>query len=371
MADLDGVDELARAIGQSVSWVISASSSWWLDSPSTDLGQSHVTQLRNLLIPLAVILATAGVMWQGIRMILIRRSTPLIDVGRGLWSVVGWGAIGTIAPLVALRTGDEFSTWILGAATGADKADVQARLVSAFSLAEIPAPGAVVILGIVVMVAVFVQTLLMLLRELAVLLIAVLLQTAAASTLARPSSGGVMRLLGWTAALVMYKPLVALIYAMAFLVIGQPSPSPSARPFFVATAALLLSLVAFPAALRFFQRSVQALDSGWNIRTRPAVTVDATALRTLSGAGGIAGAHARYLAQSMHVPGAFRQNYAWVPGSSYLPQHRMLPSWLTQTPAEKPDVEAPASTTEAESAPSPAESPEQPRSPDPERGRDT
>lgn len=381
MADLDGIDELARAIGQSVSWVVSSSSSWWLDAPTNELGQGQVDQLRNLLIPLAIILATAGVMWQGIRMILTRKSAPLVDVGRGLWSVAGWGAIGTLAPLVALRAGDEFSTWVLGQATGADKMAIQERLVGAFSVAQIPAPGAVVILGIVVMISVFAQTLLLLLRELAVLLIAVVLQAAAASTLARPSSRGVTRLLGWAAALVMYKPLVALIYSMAFLIIGPPGV-PSTRPFFVVTAALLLSLVAFPAALRFFQKSVRSLDGGWDMRPkRSAAGVDARAMHALSGSGGPAGAHARYLSQSMHAPapgGATLQSRMGGVGPTSQ-QNRMLPSWLTQAPitngAGPPGTSSPeqgmpkSSPPEMEPSPATAEASAQSPPPDDEGRR--
>jgi hypothetical protein len=259
-----------------------------------------------------------------------------MDIGRGLWSIAVWGAIGTLAPMVALRAGDEFSMWVLGQATGATGADVRLRLISAFSLAGIPAPGAVVILGIVVMVSVFLQALLMLLRELAVLLIAILLQTAAASTLSRPANGGVGRLLGWSAALITYKPIVALIYSIAFLIIGS-EPDPSPRPFFIGTAALWLSLIAFPAALRFFQRSVRILEDGWRPRPVPTTRIDARALGTMSGSGGPAGAHARYLTQSMYTPPPIASGGP----SSLMSHNRPLPGWLAETGPSRSDLQGP------------------------------
>ena len=92
----------ADAMRDGAQWVIRTTVGWWIDVPAINLATSPAPTIRGYVIWLAMLVATAGIIWQGILLAITRRSAHLLDVGRGLFVVALWSAIGIIGPAAAL-----------------------------------------------------------------------------------------------------------------------------------------------------------------------------------------------------------------------------------------------------------------------------
>src|SRR6266446_4665172 len=94
-------------------WVIENTVGWWINVPSIDLAKTPVQEIQNVVLWLAVFVAVAGVMWQGLRMAVTRKPHGLVDVARGLVTVTAWPAVGITGVSMALSGSDGFAAWVL------------------------------------------------------------------------------------------------------------------------------------------------------------------------------------------------------------------------------------------------------------------
>lgn len=249
-------DPFADAMRDGAGWVMAATLSWWVNVPSVDLQDSPAGEVRGYLLWLATAVATLGLMWQGILMVVSRRPDPLIAVGRGLFTLVLWAGIGIAAPAAAMRAGDAFSTWVLDRAASGRAVE---RLLAVASLTGVDSTGAVIVLGLVLMLAGLVQAIIMIFREGAVVVLAGAVVLAASGSMTAATRGWLPRVLGWMAALIAYKPVAALVYATAVVLMGDGN---DARTVLVGFTMMLLAIVALPALMRFFSWTTSGISSG-------------------------------------------------------------------------------------------------------------
>ena len=229
---------------------------WWINVPSIDLEQTPVQDIQHVVFWLALCVAVAGVVWQGIRMVLTRKPNGLVDIGRGLVTVAAWSALGITGVSMALHAADQFSSWVLD--QGAQGA-VAGRLAALASLAGVSSSGAVLVLGFVMIVVGLFQAVLMFLREGALIVLTGLVVLAAAGNFTAVTRPWLQRLLAWMLALVVYKPMAAPIYFAALRTVGEGQ---DARTVFIGITMLVLSIVAMPALLKFFHWAVPAATTG-------------------------------------------------------------------------------------------------------------
>jgi len=249
-------DTFAETIRQGAIWIVKATVAWWVEVPAIDLNSSPAATIRGYVLGLAALVAVGGVIWQGILLAVSRRPEPVLAVGRGLFLLVLWTAIGVEGPAAALRAGDAFSDWVLTQAAGGQAAD---RIVGLASLGSVTAPGAVMVLGLVVMLAGLVQAVLMTFREAAVVVLAGVVVLAASGSMVGATRPWLPKVVGWLLALICYKPAAALVYASALALVGDSS---DVRTFFVGVAMMLLSIVALPALMRLFTWATGSLGGG-------------------------------------------------------------------------------------------------------------
>src|SRR4051794_13958097 len=255
VSDLVG-NSFAAAMRDGATWVIKTTVAWWIEVPAVDLTTTPVDTIRGYVQWLAVAVAVAGVIWQGILLALSRRPQPLLNVGRGLFYLALWSAIGVIGPAAALRAGDVFSGWVLDQAAGGQAAD---RLIQLASLSGISSAGAVVVIGLLMMLAGLVQAVLMLFREGAVVILAGVVVLAAAGSFTNATRPWLTRVLGWQLALICYKPAAALVYAAALALVGQGQDP---RTVVVGLTMMILAIVALPVLMKFFTWTTGAATSG-------------------------------------------------------------------------------------------------------------
>src|ERR671920_698649 len=102
----------ADAMRDGAAWVIKTTIGWWINVPALDLSNSPAATIRSYVLWVALVVAVGEVIWQGIVLAVTRRPEPALDVGRGLFTLALWSALGIIGPAAALRAGDAFSVWV-------------------------------------------------------------------------------------------------------------------------------------------------------------------------------------------------------------------------------------------------------------------
>jgi len=297
-------------------WLIDTTASWWVLVPSIklypDAGNTEpgappidaVAALRGLILPIIVIVAMGGMLWNGLLMVLSRKPAPLVDVLRGLWNTALWSAVGIFGTNLLLYGTDRFSAWVITSALSGVGEPSFAKRMSALLIPVTGAgglpPGVVILVGGIAMVASFVQAILMLFRDGSVLILAACTPLAASGSFTRATGGWLRKLVAWQLALVFYKPAASMVYATAIWLQGENS-SRDPRVFLMGVAMLLVALVALPVLLRFFNWTVGGLQSGGGglglLATAGAAGMHAAS--SLRGAGGGFGVneHARYLSE--------------------------------------------------------------------------
>jgi len=316
----EGIFEvIANAVIDAIKWIIVATVSWWVSVPSeslcdTDrdrlvavpLEQCHsvAATVQSWMVPVTVIIALGGVLWNALQMIISRRPQPLFAIVKGLFTTALWSAVGIVGVDLLLKGTDKFSIYILSQAVhDLDAGKLAERMTTLLvPAAELGmAAPLVIIVGLVILIATFIQALLMLFRDGSIIILAGLLPLAAAGNFTQATSGWLRKLMAWMLSLIFYKPMAAMVYAVAFLLIGGQG-SQNVRTFFIGVAMLALSLIALPVMMKFFNWTVGGLQSGGGglgmLAGAGAAGLHAGA--TLRGAGGRGvNDHARYMDQTM------------------------------------------------------------------------
>ena len=246
----------AETMRDGATWVIKTTVAWWIQVPAVDLEHSPARAIRGYVLWLALVIAVGGVIWQGVMTAVSRRPEPILAVGRGLFVLALWAAIGLAGPATALRAGDAFSDWVLDQAAGGQAAD---RLITTFGLKPITSPGAVIVIALVMMLLGLVQALLMVFREASIIVLGGVIVLAAAGSITGATRPWLPRVLGWLLALICYKPAAALVYASAIGMVGE---SADARSFLIGIAMMLLSIIALPTLMKLFTWTSGSVGGG-------------------------------------------------------------------------------------------------------------
>ena len=304
----------------------------WLLVPSTQLcpgaGQagtgwmatcdsSPAAQLRAWTLPITILVATLGLLWQAVMLTISRKGEPLLQALRGLGTVALWSAVGIVGTQLALRASDDYTFWILKQAVFGDSADPTDTLGTALAgLAPTESYNTLILLIVFSIPILFItvaQIILMIFREGSVVILAGLLQLGAAGSFTRLTSGWMSKLTGWMLALIAYKPIAATVYATAFALMGADG----LRNSIMGLAVLLLAIIAMPATMKLFNWTTGSLTQSPStlgmLGTAGAAGMHAAS--SMRGVGGYhVGDHAEYMAQ--HGPGSGAPSGGEAAGSS-------------------------------------------------------
>ncbi|TDD84308.1 proline-rich domain-containing protein [Actinomadura rubrisoli] len=298
------LDEAAESLQSAVGWLISNTASWWVKTPSPDLeGEPAIGYLQLLVRPLTIAVAVMALLIVAGKMALTRKAIPLVDAGRGLVVLTAVTAIGTLVPNVLLQWGDQWCGWVLNASSQGDFAKRMTEMVAVPS----GTPAALVL--VLCLIALFIgliQALLLLFRGAALVILAGLLPLAAAGVITSSTKSWFPRVGGWMLALTFYKLAAAAVYATAFTLAGKGK---DLHAVLMGFAMMLISLVAFPVLLKFFNWTTGGTEAGTGGGILGALMGSATALGVLraygAGSGSAGGGpssaneHASYLHQQL------------------------------------------------------------------------
>lgn len=278
----DAINNLAKAIMEGMSQMVTTLSTFWVSMPTVNLASSDgatpspvVSVVNSELMVWTLTLAVLAVILGGIRMIWEQRGAPLKDLLRSLITlglVSGLG-LGVISILVIAA--DAFSAEIIKRSTdGKGFAESMNILV----LANQSGVGVfiLIILGLIGLIASLVQIVLMVVRSGMLVILAGILPTTAAFTNTEMGRQWFQKAVGWTIAFILYKPAAAIVYSVAFLLMGNNGGKNSLITSITGFTLMIVALFALPALMRFVTPMVGALASGGGAGAGAAVGAMAT-----------------------------------------------------------------------------------------------
>ena len=203
---------------------------------------------------LAVIVGGARMAWE-------HRAEPGREVLKSLMTLTVVSGAGLTGIALAVQAADGFSQWIIDrSTTGTDFGHNIATMVG---LTSVTAPGLgpliVIILGLIALVASFVQIMLMVVRGGMLVILAGIFPLSASFTSTEMGRAWFKKCCGWLLAFILYKPAAAIVYATAFRLTGSDVfDEDGLTSVLTGVVLMILALAALPALMRFVTPMVAA-----------------------------------------------------------------------------------------------------------------
>jgi hypothetical protein len=272
---------------EGMSQMVTTLSTFWVSMPTVNLASADgstpspiVSAVNSEVLPWTLALAVLAVIIGGIRMIWEQRGAPLKDLLRSLITLTLASGLGLGVISILVIAADAFSVAIIDRSTdGKGFADAMNILVMTNQ------PGVsvfiLIILGLIGLIASLVQIVLMVVRSGMLVILAGILPTTAAFTNTEMGKQWFQKAVGWTIAFILYKPAAAIVYSVAFLLMGsrgQDALIGSITGF----ALMVVALFALPALMRFVTPMVGAVASGGGAGAGAGAAVGAMATGAVS-----------------------------------------------------------------------------------------
>ncbi|MBF6095012.1 hypothetical protein [Nocardia cyriacigeorgica] len=265
------IDQLVDSLVKGFSNGLRLAMSWWTKLPSPELTGaggapgSALSAVRDYTSGLQVIMLTCGLMFAAARLALAKRGgtageaqESFLILARAVFGAMTFAAVVT----AGTQAGDAFASWVLDDAAGSDRAGMVERVLAFDEDMRVAlGPGVLLLLGLLGLISTLVQLVMLVVRQALLVLVVAVIPLAAAASGTGPGSQSYKKLLAWTLAFVLWKPVGALAYAIAFTVIGNDA---SRDPHMVLLGLILLvmSVVVLPALIRLVAPAVSTLGGG-------------------------------------------------------------------------------------------------------------
>ena len=294
----DAISNLAKSIMEGMSQMVTTLSTFWVSMPTVNLisedrtGASPVvTTVNSQLWPWTLTLAVLAVIIGGIRMIWEQRGAPLKDLLRSLITLTVVSSLGVGVISILIIAADTFAAAIIQRSTDG-KGFAESMHVLVVTGQTGVGAFILIVLGLVGLIASLVQIVLMVVRSGMLVILAGILPTTAAFTNTEMGRQWFQKAVGWTIAFILYKPAAAIVYSVAFLLMGNTSGRDALVGSISGFTLMIVALFALPALMRFVTPMVGAVASGSGAAAGAAVGAIATGAvsmgRTGSGRGNAA-----------------------------------------------------------------------------------
>lgn len=229
--------------------------------PSTARASSPVALLQNGLWYYMAAIVIVSIIVAGIQMAWTQRAEPGKELVRSLLTMIVVSGAGVAIVGFLTAAADGFSTWLLSASlrcnVGTDANCFAHGLTTIVSFATI-SNGQIGVMAMIVLAALAVlislaQCVLMLARGAVLIVLVGVLPSAAAATNTEMGRQWFSKVRGWIIAFILYKPAAAIIYAVAFKLVGtdlSKGDTSGISQVLMGLVLMCLSLVALPALMR-------------------------------------------------------------------------------------------------------------------------
>lgn len=260
----DALGNMAKAIMEGLSQMVTTLSTFWVETPTVNLAGSEggaspvVSTVNDELMVWTLSLAVLAVIIGGTRMIWEQRGAPLKDLLRSLITLTLVTGLGVSVISILVIAADAFSVAIINRSTDGKGFAESLGLLTAMGQSGV-AVFILIILGLIGLIASIVQIVLMVVRSGMLVILAGILPTTAAFTNTEMGKQWFQKAIGWTIAFILYKPAAAIVYSVAFLLMGEGGGLIGSITGFTL---MIVALFALPALMRFVTPMVGAVASG-------------------------------------------------------------------------------------------------------------
>ncbi|MFW5421089.1 hypothetical protein J0910_31235 [Nocardiopsis sp. CNT-189] len=211
------------------------------------LVQQHLWWYIGAAVVLSVVVAGARMAWE-------QRAAPGKDLIKSLLLFAVVSGAGVYAISGFIQASDGFAKWLV--ADGSTNDDFGNRVLTMLGLATGAQPAfgvmLVITLGSIAMLLSLVQIMLMIIRDGMLVMLTAVLPLAAAFTNTEMGQSWFKKACGWLIAFLLYKPAAAIVYAIAFTMVGEGNKvAPTLHNVVTGLALMLVALVALPALMKF------------------------------------------------------------------------------------------------------------------------
>ncbi|MEV0768662.1 hypothetical protein [Nocardia salmonicida] len=242
---------------------------WWTSFPSPELTTSQgqpapvLAQIREYTSGLQVVLLTAGIIFAAARLALAKRGAAageaqesFLMLARATFGAMTFGALIT----AATTAGDEFASWVVFDAARGDLDTAVSRIADPRITGNLGS-GILLVLSVLGLISFLVQLVMLVVRQALLVVVVAVIPMAAAASGTGPGSQAYKRLVAWSLAFVLWKPVGALVYAIAFTVTGS-GDEPDPQMILLGVILMVMSVIVLPALIRLIAPAVSTLGGG-------------------------------------------------------------------------------------------------------------
>jgi type IV secretion system protein TrbL len=287
----DAINNLAKSIMEGMSQMVTTLSTFWVSMPTVNLASQDgttpspvVSAVNSELMPWTLALAVLAVILGGIRMIWEQRGAPLKDLLRSLLTLTLVSGLGLGVISILVIAADAFAVAVIERSTDG-KGFAESMNILLITNQTGVGVFILIVLGLIGLIASLVQVVLMVVRSGMLVILAGILPTTAAFTNTEMGRQWFQKAVGWTIAFILYKPAAAIVYSVAFLLMGNNSGKDSLITSITGFTLMIVALFALPALMRFVTPMVGAVASGGGAGAGAAVGAMATGAVSLGRSG--------------------------------------------------------------------------------------
>ncbi|MFC9440861.1 hypothetical protein, partial [Nocardia sp. NPDC057030] len=265
------VDSLMNGLGEAIILALT----FWMKVPNEAAsdGGSLFTKINEYTYQAQILLLIASVILSGARLAEARRGATMNEAAESfrMFARVVFSSWMLGAVIVAgTQASDRFAEWIINDSTNGNAKDLAELMVKTSKLQAF-SPGLVLIIAIVGLLGALAQIVLAIVRQGLLIIAAGVLPLAAAASGMNVGKQSYQKLIGWIIAFMLWKPVAAIVYMIAFTTAGHvdsltgtnglPDGEQAQR---MLVAIVLLCSVAFvlPALMRLVTPAVAIVGSG-------------------------------------------------------------------------------------------------------------
>ncbi|MGK8523115.1 hypothetical protein ACRS6B_16840 [Nocardia asteroides] len=265
------VDSLMNGLGEAIILALT----FWMKVPNEAVSDSGslFTKINDYTYQAQILLLIASVILSGARLAEARRGAAMNEAAESfrMFTRVVFSSWMLGAVIVAgTQASDRFAEWIISDSTNGNAKDLAELMVKTSKLQAF-SPGLVLIIAIVGLLGALAQIVLAIVRQGLLVIAAGVLPLAAAASGMNVGKQSYQKLIGWIIAFMLWKPVAAIVYMIAFTTAGHvdgltptgglPDGEQAQR---MLVAIVLLCSVAFvlPALMRLVTPAVAIVGSG-------------------------------------------------------------------------------------------------------------
>lgn len=256
------VDSMNTAMGR----MLELAMSWWIAMPSPKLGtgdDSILGIVKDYTLELQLVGMIVSLIFVALRMAVSRKG--LVEESEAAWTslirAVFTTTMFTSFVMLGTAIGDAFSNWVLGSVVLQGKSGKEA--IEAMQLATMKGllpPAGIGVIALIGFLGALLQLFLLVIRQAMLIVVMALMPIAATWAGTGPGSQAYQKLQGWVIAFLLFKPVGALVYVVAFTAAGTPTQDEQMKLLGI----VLFTMTAFvlPSLMKLVAPAIGAMGGG-------------------------------------------------------------------------------------------------------------